>query len=110
MKKNRIATLAIALGLIAAIAPGYAAVVPTGTTTESADLGETSGALDRSEDKPASAADFNETSVELDVEYCRSREAFTTLLETCVDRERALRYKPVIRQILELMGNMNIAR
>ena len=106
MKKNRIATLAIALGLIASIAPGYAAVVPSsGTTTEPADVAETSPGLDRSEDKPA--ADFNATSVELDVPYCRSREARATMIETCVDRPRALRLKP-LRQMLALISVLNI--
>ena len=105
MKKNRTATLAIALGLIASIAPGYAAVVPTGTTTESGDVAETSPALDSSEDKPA--ADFNETSVELDVPYCRMREARRTMLETCVEMPNAMIPKPYL-QALALRGTLRI--
>ena len=98
MKKNRTATLAIALGLIASIAPAYAIDLPTGTTTAPADVAETSPAPDRNA-KPA--ADFNQTRVDLDAQYCRMQEARETILETCVEMPNSLT-KPYQRMLARI--------
>ena len=101
MKKNRIATLAIALGLIVALAPAYAdELANTGATSE-----PTVSAKGQEFNGPQ-YSDVTDPATGQPILYCQSEDVRTTLTEVCVDRLNAPIPKP-LQQLLALLGIPN---